>query len=116
MLMTTTWVLSTAWGGPSDESSIRVVVADNQGSRDNLVSAGSLSGGTIRLVQQDNVVLERSLDHDGRAAISVSPGNYILQAFLESNDPGCFWGNTIYDLELPLGYLEITVFQICSGS
>ena len=42
-------------------------------------------------------------------------GSYTLQVSMESNDLGCFWGNTLDDLKLPEAELEIAVFQICSG-
>ena len=110
-----------AWTGAScgasgDESSIRVVVADDQVGVDQLVPGGPLSGGTITLYQGDIVVLEHSLDRDGRATISAPPGSYTIQAFFRSSDPGCFWGDTLYDVELPQEDLFVEVSQICSGS
>ena len=115
MLMATAWGL-TGCSGPSGGSSISVVAADDQKAGDQIGAGDALRGGTIRLYQEDGVVLEQSLDRDGRATITVPAGLYTLQAFLGAATPGASWGNTIYDLELPVRDLEIAVFQICSGS
>jgi hypothetical protein len=114
MLLTGAWVL-TAPGVRRDESSIRVVVAEDQQARDQFAPGDPLSGGTVTLAHQDNVISEYSLDREGRATISGLVGSYTLQVSMESNDPVCFWGNTLYDLNSPEAELEIAVFQVCSG-
>jgi hypothetical protein len=115
MLMATAWGL-TACSGPSDESSVRVVVADDQKAGDQLGPGDALRGGTIRLYREDIMVVEQSLDQGGRASISAPDGVYTVQAFIATSDVGCFWGNTMYDVELPVRDLDITVLQICLGS
>jgi hypothetical protein len=108
------WAL-TGCGSRNTETSILVIVADDQETGDHLVS-GDLTGGTITLYQDNEVILETSLGSDGRAIISAPRGAYTVQAFAESADPGCFWGNTVYDVELPRKDVVFTVFYICSGS
>jgi hypothetical protein len=105
-----------ACGRPSDESSIRVTVADDQDPRDHVAPGDPLGGGTTRLHQQDTVVLEDLLDQDRWATVSLPGGDYTVQVFRESDDLGCFWGNTLYDVQLPQAHIDIAVFQICSGS
>lgn len=116
LMVVTLAAVSAACASPSGESSIRVTVADDQERRDDLAPGDPLIGGTIRIYQQDTVVLEESLDQDGRVASSLPQGVYTLQASLDSHLPGCFWGNTLYDVHLPQTSLNIAVSKICSGS
>lgn len=72
-------------------------------------------GGAVRLYVDNDVIVETTLDSNGAADIDAEPGIYTLQVMAPSAGPGCFWGTTIQDVELPRGPLELDVFYICSG-
>ena len=99
----------------SVETAIQVVIADRETARDDLWPGGPLSGGTIRLYQADTVTLEVLLDDNGLTTVSPPVGTYTVQVFLESGEPGCFWGNTVSNTQFPQPNLLVEAFQICTG-
>lgn len=114
MLLAVALAVSACAGSPG-ESSVRVVVAGDQEAGHSLAPGDPLAGGIVRLFDGDVLVLEVRLDDDGRASVDPAAGSYDVQAFLESDDSGCFWGDTIYDVGFPRRTLLIEAFQICSG-
>ena len=96
-------------------TSIQVVVGQDQEPHDNFAAGDPLSGAVVRLLQGDAIILEEPVDKEGTAEIDPEPGPYAVQVFLESEEAGCFWGNTIPEVVLPQAHIEIPAHYICSG-
>ena len=75
----------------------------------------SLPGASVRLYRGDTVLLETVLDSSGSTRITPEPGTYDVQVSLDSADPGCFWGETVFGVSFPSEPLTIEVGFICSG-
>ena len=93
---------------------ITATIADTEVEADGLAPGDPLAGGTMRIYIGNDIIVETELDTNGSAEIDVDPGTYIVQVMFPSTDPGCFWGDTITDVELPRN-LAIEAFYICSG-
>ena len=75
-----------------------------------------LAGGTVLVLDGDDVVFESVLDASGRALVEVPDGVYHLQVRLDrQQDPLCFWGDTKLDVELPSTPIEMEAWLICAG-
>ena len=75
----------------------------------------SVPGASLRLYRGDTVLLETVLDSSGSTRITPEPGIYDVQVSLDSADPGCFWGETVFGISFPSEPLTIPVGFICSG-
>jgi hypothetical protein len=98
-------------GGSTEVSA---VVAPNF-SHEGLEPGDSVPGATLRLYTGGTVVLETVLDNTGSTRIAPDPGTYDVQVSLDSVDPGCFWGDTLFDVGFPTTPLTIEVGFICAG-
>jgi len=98
---------------PSTE--ISAVVAPHF-SHGGLETGDPVAGADLRLYKGDVIVLETALDDTGAVAVSPEPGTYDVQVSLSStDDPGCFWGETIFTVAFPSDPLTIEVGYICAG-
>ena len=110
-------LVSAVMGGCSDAGSgseVNAVVAPHF-SHEGLETGDSVAGANLRLYASDTVVLETVLDDSGSARIAPEPGMYDVQVWLDSSDPGCFWGDTVFGVVFPSTPLTINVAFICSG-
>jgi hypothetical protein len=97
-----------------ESTEVNAVVAPHF-SHEGLETGDSVGGATLRLYANDTVVLETVLDDSGSALIVPEPGNYDVQVSLDSSDPGCFWGDTVFGVVFPSAPINIEVGYICAG-
>ena len=110
-------LVSAVMGGCSDageSTEVNAVVAPHF-SHEGLESGDSVAGATLRLYASDTVILETVLDDTGSVRIAPDPGTYDVQVSLDSSDPGCFWGDTVFGVVFPSTPLTIEVGYICAG-
>jgi len=84
-------------------------------SQEGLATGDAVPGATLRLYQDDTVVLETALDDAGKVKIAPEPGTYDLQIESASSDPFCFWGDTVFDVAFPSPPITVEVGFICAG-
>ena len=104
--------------GCSDAEShteISAVVAPHFSSPGGLATGDPVAGGELRLYVANTVVLETVLNDNGTALVAPEPGTYDLQVSLDSTEPGCFWGETIFAVSFPSTPLVVEVAYICAG-
>lgn len=89
-------------------------VADEALAADGLEPGSPLAGAELRFYVGDDVVLETTLDADGRAEVDIE-GRYTVQVDLPLSDGECFWGQTLFDVDFPSDRLELLAWQICPG-
>lgn len=94
---------------------VSAVVAPHFTGYEGLEPGDPVAGGELRLYVGDTVVLETVLDDTGAVLIAPEPGMYDLQVSLDSTEPGCFWGETIFAVALPSTPLVVEVAYICAG-
>lgn len=105
-----------AAGCASDDGSTEVsAVVGPDFAHDGLQPGDSVPEASLRLYRGDAVVLETVLDSSGSTRITPEPGTYDVQVSLDSEDPGCFWGETVFGISFPSEPLSIEVGFICSG-
>lgn len=95
---------------------VSAVVAPHFTSYEGLDPGDPVAGGELRLFIGDTVVLETSLDDTGTVLVAPEPGTYDLQVSLDSPEPGCLWGETIFAVAFPSEPLVVEVAYICAGS
>ena len=110
-------LLGTWLGGCSEatqETEVRALVAPHF-SHEGLETGDPVPGATLSLYQGDTVVMETLLDEAGTALIAPNPGTYDVQITLDSTDPHCFWGETVFGVTFPSSPLTMEVSFICTG-
>ncbi|MFQ5968816.1 MAG: carboxypeptidase-like regulatory domain-containing protein [Acidimicrobiia bacterium] len=98
----------------SQQTEVRAVVAQHF-SHEGLETGDPVPGATLRLYQGDTVVMETVLDEAGTALIGPDPGSYDVQISLDSTDPECLWGETVFGVAFPSSPLTLEVSHICAG-
>ena len=102
--------------GSSNATQVRAEIAPHF-SREGLGSGDPLAGGTLLLIDGDEVVFTSVLDEDGTAVVDPDPGVYDVQVQLDSSEDAlCFWGTTGFGIEFPSSPLTLQVGFICAGS
>jgi hypothetical protein len=84
-------------------------------SYEGLEPGDAVPGATLRLSTGNTVVLEAVLNDTGSVRIAPDPGTYDVQVSLDSVDPGCFWGDTVFGVDFPSTPITIEVGFICAG-
>ena len=97
------------------DTEISAVVAPDF-SHGGLETGDPVAGGELRLYKGDLIVFEATLDDTGTVVVSPEPGTYDVQVYLGStDDPVCFWGETIFTVAFPSDPITIEVVYICAG-
>jgi hypothetical protein len=94
---------------------VSALVADHFAGYEGIEPGDPVAGGDLRLYVGDTVVFEAVLDHTGSARITPEPGSYNVQVSLDGAEPGCFWGETLFDVAFPSAPLVVEVAYICAG-
>jgi len=94
---------------------VSAVVASHFTGYEDLEPGDPIAGGELRIYVGDTVVLETVLDETGAVSIEPESGTYDLQVSLDSSDPGCFWGETLFDVSFPSTPILVEVAYICAG-
>jgi hypothetical protein len=108
-------VLTVAACSDADQATEVSAVVAPHFSQEGLATGDPVPGATLRLYQDDTVILETALDDGGMARIAPEPGTYDLQIESATSDPFCFWGDTVFDVALPSALITVEVGFICTG-
>jgi hypothetical protein len=93
---------------------VRAVVAPHF-AHEGLETGDPVAGAALRLYEGDTVVFETVLDEAGIAQITPDPGLYDVQVSLNSTDPHCLWGETVFAVVFPASTLTLEVSYMCAG-
>lgn len=114
-VLTLVLILGVAACSDPATTTIVATVTDTADEADGLPPGAALAGAELRLYVGNDVVFETMLDADGRAVVSVEPGRYTVQVDLPIAGGGCFWGETLFDVDFPADRVEVVAWHICPG-
>lgn len=109
------FVVTVAGCSDADQTTEVSAVVAPHFSQEGLATGDPVPGATLRLYQDDTVVLETALDDVGTVKIAPEPGTYDLQIEAASSDPLCFWGDTLFDVAFPSPPIAVEVGFRCAG-
>jgi hypothetical protein len=101
--------------GGTDTTTIVATVADQALEADGLGPGSPLADAELRFYVGDDVIVETTLDGEGRAEVDLAPGTYTVQVDLPISGTECFWGETLFDVTVPGEAITIEAWHICPG-